>query len=49
MWDEIKTFSWAMFRTVCNPLRSKKAVLQFTLAALESAATGKEVRPDEVG
>ncbi|MDR3578167.1 MAG: Gfo/Idh/MocA family oxidoreductase [Anaerolineaceae bacterium] len=26
-----------------------KAVLQFTLAALQSAATGKEVRPDEVG
>jgi len=25
-----------------------KAVLQFTLAALQSAATGKEVRPDEV-
>jgi hypothetical protein len=23
-------------------------VLQFTLAALQSAATGKEVRPDEV-
>jgi predicted dehydrogenase len=26
-----------------------KAVLQFTLAALQSAATGVEVRPDEVG
>jgi predicted dehydrogenase len=25
-----------------------KAVLQFTLAALQSAATGREVRPDEV-
>ena len=25
-----------------------KAVLQFTLAALQSAATGKEVRPDDV-
>ena len=25
-----------------------KAVLQFTLAALQSAETGKEVRPDEV-
>lgn len=27
---------------------SGKAVLQFTLAALQSAATGREVRPDEV-
>jgi predicted dehydrogenase len=26
-----------------------KAVLQFTLAALQSAATGREVRPDDVG
>jgi predicted dehydrogenase len=26
-----------------------KAVLQFTLAALQSAASGREVRPDEVG
>ncbi len=26
-----------------------KAVLQFTLAALQSAATGREVRPEEVG
>lgn len=26
-----------------------KAVLQFTLAALQSADTGKEVRPDEMG
>jgi predicted dehydrogenase len=25
-----------------------KAVLQFTLAALQSAATGREVRPDDV-
>jgi hypothetical protein len=25
-----------------------KAVLQFSLAALQSAATGREVRPDEV-
>ena len=28
--------------------RTGKAVLQFTLAALQSAATGREVRPDEV-
>lgn len=28
--------------------RTGKAVLQFTLAALQSAATGKEVRPDDV-
>jgi predicted dehydrogenase len=29
--------------------KTGKAVLQFSLAALQSAATGREVRPDEVG